>query len=76
MRNFAQMSISNTYETYRIWGFPKIKGYHVGGPHIKDYSILGSILGSPHFGKLTYTVRISSCVYVYMCIYTYTHIHV
>ena len=24
------------------------------GPHIKDYSILGSILGSPYFGKLQY----------------------
>ena len=25
-----------------------------GGPHSKDYSILGSILGSPYFGKLPY----------------------
>ena len=25
-----------------------------GGPHNKDYSILGSILGSPYFGKLPY----------------------
>ena len=26
-------------------------GYHVGGPHNKDYRILGYILGSPYFGK-------------------------
>ena len=25
-----------------------------GGPHNKDYSILGSILGSPYFGNLPY----------------------
>ena len=35
-----------------IWGFPKIRGYLFGGPIKKDYSILGSILGSPYFGKL------------------------
>ena len=29
-------------------------GYHFRGPHNKDYSILGSILGSPHFGKLPF----------------------
>ena len=33
------------------WGFRKL-GYHFGGPHNKDYSILGSILGSPHLWKL------------------------
>ena len=27
-------------------------GYLVGGPHNKDYSILGSILGPRYFGKL------------------------
>ena len=27
-------------------------GYLIGGPHNKDYSIWGSILGSPYFGKL------------------------
>ena len=32
-------------------GFPKL-GVPFLGPHNKDYSILGSILGSPHFGKL------------------------
>ena len=33
-------------------GFPKIRGYPFGGPHKKDHNILGSILGSPFFGKL------------------------
>ena len=27
-------------------------GYPFGGPYNKDYNILGSTLGSPHFGKL------------------------
>ena len=31
--------------------FPKL-GVAFRGPNDKDYSILGSILGSPHFGKL------------------------
>ena len=43
-----------------IGGFPKIRGYLIGGPSNKDYSILGSILGSPHFGKLPYT-----CTYIH-----------
>ena len=34
------------------WGFPKIRGTILGGPNNKDYSILGSILGSTYFGKL------------------------
>ena len=34
-----------------IWGFPKIRG-----THNKDYSILGSILGSPYLGKLPFKV--------------------
>ena len=28
--------------------------YLFGGPYNKDYNIFGSILGSPHFGKLPY----------------------
>ena len=32
-------------------GFPKLE-VPFGGPYNKDYSILGSILGSPHFGKV------------------------
>ena len=37
-----------------IWDFIKIRGTSLGGPYIKDYSILGSILGSPYFGKPPY----------------------
>ena len=33
-------------------GFPKIRGYPFKGPYNKDYNVLGSILGSPYFGKL------------------------
>ena len=33
-----------------IWGFLKLGV----GPNNKDHSILGSILGSPYFGKLPY----------------------
>ena len=29
----------------------------MGGPHNKDYSILGFILGSPYFGKLPQTTK-------------------
>ena len=41
----------------RNGGFPKLGGGGGGGtllgvPHNKDYSILGSILGSPYFEKL------------------------
>ena len=34
------------------WEFTKIRCTFLGGPHIKDYSILGSILGYPNFGKV------------------------
>ena len=37
-----------------IWGFPKIRGTFLGVPIFNDYSILGSILGYPNFGKLPY----------------------
>ena len=37
-----------------IWGFPKIRGTLLGGPHNKDHSILGSILGSLYSRKLPY----------------------
>ena len=30
------------------------QGYPFGGPYKKDYSIWGSIFGSPCFGKLPY----------------------
>ena len=37
-----------------IWGFLKIGGIFLGGPHNKDYSILGSILGFRYCGQLLY----------------------
>ena len=33
------------------WGFPKIRGTLFGVPYNGDYSILGSILGSPILGN-------------------------
>ena len=40
--------ILGNYHTAKPW-FPKIKEYHLEGPHNKD-----SILGSPYLGKLLY----------------------
>ena len=37
--------------------FPKIRCTFFGGPYNKDYSILGSILGSPDLGKLQIRYR-------------------
>ena len=37
-------------------------GVLFGGLHIKDYSILGSILGYPNFGKVPHEVRLLSVV--------------
>ena len=39
---------------YIYMGVSQNWGYHFRGPHNKDYSILGSILGSPYLGKLPY----------------------
>ena len=38
--------------------FPK-KRFHFGGPCNEDYSALGSMLRSSHFGKLPFRVRLS-----------------
>ena len=54
-----------------IWGFPKIRRTFFGGPNIKDYNILGSILRSPYCGKLPYIhiyIYISSLSREYMYI--------
>ena len=37
------------------------EGYFFGGPSNKDYSIWGSILGYPNFGKLPYTDIMGLC---------------
>ena len=38
-------SVSERTSCNPIWEFPKITGTFLGGPHNKDYTILGSILG-------------------------------
>ena len=62
----------NMSEDNPISGFPKIRGTFFGGPHNKDYSILGSLLGSPYFGKLPYISERSHrhslyTLYRYLC---------
>ena len=37
--------------------FPKIKGTLLGVPIIRTLAFLGSILGSPYFGKLPYELQ-------------------
>ena len=37
--------------SFPIWGFPKIRATILGVTYNKDYSILGSILGSPILGN-------------------------
>ena len=39
------------------WGFLKL-GVPFWGPHNKDHNILGSILGSPNFGKLPLSIQV------------------
>ena len=36
------------FDCSRDWGVVLKLGYLFGGPNNKDYSILGSMLGSPH----------------------------
>ena len=50
----AQGSSECAMGTGSIWDVEVSQndGYLIGGPHNKDCSILGSILGSPYFGKL------------------------
>ena len=40
-----------------IRGLPKIRGTFSWGPYNSDHSILGSILGSPDFGKQPFGVH-------------------
>ena len=45
-------------------GVSQNKGYLVGGvPHNKDHNMLGSILGSPCFWKLPYTITLKTFRY-------------
>ena len=49
----SQLELELQLLLLQIWGFPKIRGYHFGGPNSKDYSISGSILGYPLFWETT-----------------------
>ena len=57
MENQMEKKMENEMETgikiFRVYevGISQNKGYLVGGPYNKDYSILGSILGSPILGN-------------------------
>ena len=46
-----------SYLNSRIRGYVGV-WYHFRGPNNKDYSILGSMLGSPYFGKLPCNYRV------------------
>ena len=48
-----EKKMENTIMKYM--GVSQNWGYLFGGPYNKDYSILGSILGSPYFGKLPFS---------------------
>ena len=50
---FAPNCVAPTFEISHM-GVSQNYGYPFGGPYNKDYSILGSILGSPYLGKLPY----------------------
>ena len=45
-------------------GVSQNSGYFFGGPHSKDYSILGSILGSPYFGKQPYFITLDDALQI------------
>ena len=49
--HLIKISLQPSLPTASIREFPKIRGTFLG-PRNKDYSIWGSILGSPYFGKL------------------------
>ena len=56
-----EKKLENEMDSVIMLGFtgvrvPQDEGNHFGGPNSEDYSIWGSILGSPHFGKLPYTI--------------------
>ena len=50
-------------------GISQNYGYLFGGPHNRDYSILGSILGFPYFGKLPYHDMIYYILVEYIILY-------
>ena len=44
----------NLADAHLDLGLSRNLWYHFGGPYTKDYSILGSILGSAYFGNLPF----------------------
>ena len=50
-------------------------GYLIGAPHNKDYSMLGSILGSLYFGELLYTYICTDREVCFMHIYIYIYVY-
>ena len=50
-RSSTQRLPDTSYSQNPKWGFPKIRGTFLGGPHNKNYDILGSILRFPFWGK-------------------------
>ena len=44
--------------TYHHLEISQNYGYHFKGSHNKDYSIWGSILGSPYFGEVPFGMRV------------------
>ena len=64
---YTSGKLENKPNKEHTYGVSQNYGYLFEGPHNKDYSILGSILGSPYFGKLPYThiiTRLKSCLRV------------
>ena len=54
--NFSEVTRKPANPRLNLFGgFPKL-WVLFGGPHNKDYNILGSILGSPYFGKLPFRI--------------------
>ena len=47
------------------WGFRKFGGTILRGPHSKDYSIWGSMLGSPYLGKVPFCFKLSQATRVW-----------
>ena len=54
---FAGLLRRNLNEQNMDMGVSQNRGYLLGGPYNKVYSIWGSILGYPNFGKQPYIVR-------------------
>ena len=53
-----------------LGGFPKLGGPFSGGPHNKDYSVLGSIWGFSYIGKISYAyVYDTHFLFLYRCVY-------